>query len=85
MWSFEEVFFVVAGRLPVTGPDRKLRWLWGEWRNFLLILLVFEDSVAVSVFDILIVVLVVVVEAHNVVGAFVIGARVVIEDHSGIC
>lgn len=85
MWSFEEVFFVVAGRLPVAGSDGELRWLWRKWRNFLLILIVLEDSVAVSVFDLLIVVLVVVVEAHDVVGAFIIGVRVVIEDHCGIC
>lgn len=44
-----------------------------------------EDSVAVIVLDLFIVVLIVVVEAHDVVGAFVIGVRVVVEDHCGIC
>lgn len=46
-----------------------------------------EDSVAICVFDLVIIMLVVVVvvAAHDVVGAFVAGAWVMIEDHCSVC
>lgn len=88
MRSFEKVFFVVVvGRLPVARLYRKFSRLRRQWRNFLQFFIMIEDSIAMCVIDLLIIMLVVViiVIAHDVVGALIVGAWMMVENHCRVC